>query len=87
MERSKTKAGDGDPIAAATIIRKLRVAAIAPRPFILAGDFPTGEDRRAPFAGEDRRTRLPKKPSVSPGGTAAFLSARPAGAEVVLVEL
>ena len=90
MERSKTKAGDGDPIAAATIIRKLRVAMLAPRAFILADGF-FGPDRRghgrAPFNGADRRKRRPKKLSVSAKETAAFLSAaNPVGAEVVLVD-
>ena len=78
------------PVSAATIIRKLRIAMLAPRPFILAGEF-FGPDRRGrgrrPFGGQDRRTRTPKKLSVSPGETAAFLSAvSPAATEVVLVE-
>ena len=78
------------PVSAATIIRKLRIAVLAPRPFILAGAF-FGPDRRAgaraPFSGADRRTRKPKKLNVSPRETAAFLSAgNPLGAEAVLVE-
>jgi CheY-like chemotaxis protein len=78
------------PVSAATIIRKLRIAVLAPRPFILAGGF-FGPDRRggvrSPFFGRDRRTRRPRKLSVSPSETAAFLSAAsPLGAEAVLVE-
>jgi CheY-like chemotaxis protein len=78
------------PVSAATIIRKLRIAVIAPRPFILAGDF-FGPDRRgngrAPFVGQDRRTRMPKKLNVKPSETAALLStASSAGGEIVLVE-
>ena len=78
------------PVNAATIIRKLRVAALAPRPFILAGGF-FGPDRRggarSPFAGRDRRTRTPRKMNVSPHETAALLSAAdPLAAEAILVE-
>ena len=78
------------PVSAATIIRKLRIATLAPRPFILADDF-FGPDRRGrgrrPFAGLERRKRAPKKLSVSPDETAAFLSAvRPAAACVATVE-
>ena len=78
------------PVSAATIIRKLRSATLAPRPFILAGEF-FGPDRRGrgrrPFGGEDRRKRTPKKLSVSPSETSAFLTAANQGAsEVVLVE-
>jgi CheY-like chemotaxis protein len=78
------------PVSAATIIRKLRVAVLAPRPFILASGF-FGPDRRggarAPFAGRERRQRKPRKLSVSPSETAAFLSATsPLGAEAVLME-
>ena len=78
------------PVSAATIIRKLRIAVLVPRPFILADGF-FGPDRRAqgraPFGGADRRTRRPKKLKVSPSETAAFLSAAsPAAAEIVLVD-
>jgi CheY-like chemotaxis protein len=78
------------PVSAATIIRKLRKAVLVPRPFILAGAF-FGPDRRAGargfFAGQDRRTRKPKKLNVSPRETTAFLSAgNPLSAEAVLVE-
>ena len=78
------------PVSAATIIRKLRVAVLAPRPFILAGAF-FGPDRRGggrgPFAGRDRRKRTPKKLNVSPREASAFLSAaNPLGEEAVLVE-
>jgi two-component system, chemotaxis family, chemotaxis protein CheY len=78
------------PVSAATIIRKLRIAVLAPRPFILAGGF-FGPDRRggvrSPFFGRDRRTRRPRKLSVSPSETAAYLSAASSlGAEAVLVE-
>jgi two-component system chemotaxis response regulator CheY len=78
------------PVSAATIIRKLRIAVLAPRPFILADGF-FGPDRRgqgrAPFSGADRRKRKPKKLSVSAKETSAFLAAaNPAGAEVELVE-
>jgi len=65
------------PISAATVIRKLRVAVLAPRPFIMAGEF-FGPDRRggarAPYGGDDRRTRTPKRMKVSAGETAALLA-------------
>ena len=77
------------PVSAATIIRKLRVAILAPRPFILADGF-FGPDRRgqgrAAFSGADRRSRKPKKLSVSPSETSAFLSAAsPLGVEAASV--
>ena len=78
------------PVSAATIIRKLRIAVLAPRPFILVGGF-FGPDRRGgartPFAGRDRRTRTPRKLNVSPSETAALLSTTDSlGAEALLVE-
>jgi CheY-like chemotaxis protein len=78
------------PVSAATVIRKLRIAVLAPRPFILAGGF-FGPDRRGgartPFAGRDRRTRMPRKLNVSPSDTAALLSTTDSlGAEALLVE-
>ena len=75
------------PISAATVIRKLRVAVIRPRPFIVAGAF-FGPDRRgaarAPFFGDDRRSKLPRKVKVAPGESASFLAAR--RGEAALVE-
>ena len=65
------------PVSAATVMRKLRAALAAPRPFILAGEF-FGPDRRgqgrSPFRGDDRRRRLPKKIKVTPDATSALLS-------------
>jgi len=65
------------PISAATVIRKLRGATLAPRPFILASGF-FGPDRRgggrAPYGGQDRRRRAPKKLKVSLNESAALLS-------------
>ena len=77
------------PVSAATIIRKLRVAILAPRPFILVDGF-FGPGRRgqgrAAFSGADRRSRKPKKLSVSPSETSAFLSAAsPLGVEAASV--
>ena len=75
-------------ISAATIIRKLNVATIRPRPFIVAGEF-FGPDRRSlgrsSFRGSDRRKRTPKKLKVAPHETAAILSAA-AAAEALQVE-
>jgi CheY-like chemotaxis protein len=66
------------PISAATIIRKLKSAVIAPRPFIVAGGF-FGPDRRsaarASYGGANRRTRLPKKLTVTAEAAAALLAA------------
>ncbi len=58
------------PLSAATVIRKLSVATVYPRSFIVAGDF-FGPDRRGagrlPFGGDDRRLRMPRKIKVAPG--------------------
>jgi CheY-like chemotaxis protein len=52
------------PVSAAAIVRKLRVALTRPRPFIAAPDF-FGPDRRAgarkPFHGNERRSRQARK--------------------------
>jgi two-component system chemotaxis response regulator CheY len=52
------------PLSAATILRKMRIALIKPRPFIAAPDF-FGPDRRVrergPIDGEERRKRAAKK--------------------------
>ncbi len=79
------------PISAATVIRKLRGAVLAPRPFILASGF-FGPDRRgggrAPYGGRDRRNRKPKKLKVSLNESAALLSqASQKDSEGVQVEL
>ncbi|HTP77089.1 MAG TPA: hypothetical protein VMJ73_08905 [Rhizomicrobium sp.] len=56
------------PVSAATILRKLRIALVKPRPFIAAPDF-FGPDRRVrehgPIAGEERRRRSAKKVKVT----------------------
>jgi CheY-like chemotaxis protein len=66
------------PISAATVIRKLRSAVIAPRPFIVVGDF-FGPDRRSAtrerYDGINRRSRLPKKLRVTAKTAAALLAA------------
>jgi len=76
------------PISAATVIRKLNVATVCPRPFILAGSF-FGPDRRGAgrnlFRGDERRKRTPKKLKIAPHETAAFLTA-PVVSEAVQVE-
>lgn len=71
------------PLSASTVVRKLRQAIAAPRPFIAAGDF-FGPDRRSasrsvPYYGSDRRKRIPKKVRLTAevaaalmGGTASF---------------
>ena len=55
------------PISPKTVMEKLQVALNNPRPFIKAPDF-FGPDRRTslrkPFAGDDRRSRTPKKVKV-----------------------
>jgi two-component system chemotaxis response regulator CheY len=55
------------PISPKTIMTKLKVAEVAPRPFIVAPEF-FGPDRRAksraPWSGADRRTRQAKKTKV-----------------------
>lgn len=55
------------PISPKTVMEKLEAALNNPRPFIKAPDF-FGPDRRAvtrrPFAGVDRRSRIPKKVKV-----------------------
>lgn len=65
------------PISASTIVRKLRAAVQAPRPFILAGGF-FGPDRRSSgrnrFFGTDRRKRTPKKLKVTAEVTAALMA-------------
>jgi two-component system, chemotaxis family, chemotaxis protein CheY len=65
------------PISASTIVRKLRIAVQAPRPFILAGNF-FGPDRRSTgrtrFFGPDRRKRTPKKLKVTAEVTAALMA-------------
>ena len=52
------------PISPRTIMSKLHAATTAPRPFIVASEF-FGPDRRAraraPWHGDDRRTRVAKK--------------------------
>jgi hypothetical protein len=66
------------PISAATVMRKLKLALDAPRPFIASTDF-FGPDRRAPsrsgFGGPDRRTRKARQVKVG----------APAGGDQVLV--
>jgi len=56
------------PISAATILRKMRLALVKPRPFIAAPDF-FGPDRRVrehgPIDGEERRKRVAKKVKVT----------------------
>jgi CheY-like chemotaxis protein len=56
------------PVSAATVIRKLKLALGAPRPFIASSEF-FGPDRRAPlrsgFRGPDRRTRKARQVKVS----------------------
>ena len=79
------------PISAATVMRKLRGAMFAPRPFILASGF-FGPDRRgggrAPYRGQDRRQRSPKKLKVSLNESAALLTqATQQDSEGVQVEL
>jgi two-component system chemotaxis response regulator CheY len=55
------------PISAATLMRKLKTALAAPRPFIASSDF-FGPDRRSPqrpnFGGKDRRTRKARQVKV-----------------------
>jgi two-component system chemotaxis response regulator CheY len=56
------------PFSAATVLRKLDAALIAPRPFIKAGEF-FGPDRRASqrplYKGKERRARSAKKIRVN----------------------
>lgn len=61
------------PVSAAIILRKLRIALARPRPFIAAADF-FGPDRRVSdrkaFHGDERRSRQPRKvklPETAPG--------------------
>jgi two-component system chemotaxis response regulator CheY len=55
------------PVSPRTIMTKLKMAEVAPRPFIVAPEF-FGPDRRAksraPWSGDDRRKRLAKKTKV-----------------------
>ena len=56
------------PLSAATVIRKLRIALVHPRPFIAAPDF-FGPDRRVRqhgrFDGDERRQRTARKVKVT----------------------
>jgi len=55
------------PISPKTVMTKLRVATVSPRPFIASNEF-FGPDRRArlrpTYYGSDRRMRAPKKAKV-----------------------